>query len=248
MIRQEPAIQHACSICHAEGVRLTKHLDGYVCEDCSEMTRDGADATSRALRLQQSANSAEVTQRTGGHSWLSPEALEYKAASNALMAQETLCEEGLQIKQGSGGEAVNPKTAGLVNTLNDPTIAAIEASNHRTDLLTSLGNDIAAMALDASDTITAGNSLEKMLAHQMAALHEACMQMFRRANLAEDSATAVKCMAAAVKAAAAYQGALATLEKIRGDKRQHIVVQHVNVNAGGQAVVGSVSGRGGCSS
>ena len=245
MSRYEPAAQHACSICHAEGVRLTKHLDGYVCEACSEKTREGADSTSRALRLQQSANSAELLQRTGGHSWLSSDALEYKATSNALMAQEILGAEGRELTLGSGGEAINPKTADLINTLNDPGIAAMEASNHRTDLLTSLGNDIAAMALDAADTINAGNSLEKMLAHQMAALHQASMQMFRRANLAEDSAIAVKCMAAAVKAAAAYQGALTTLEKIRDEKRQHIVVQHVNINAGGQAVVGTVETRGG---
>jgi len=236
--------QPKCSICH-EASELKEHLGGYVCESCSEKTRLGADTTSHALRLQQASNTAHVQKLTGDETWLTPEELEYKATSNELMAQEILSDVDHDLRFGSGGEVINPKVAGLVNTMNEPSIAAIEASNHRTDLLTSLGNDIAAMALDASDTIGAGNSLEKMLAHQMAALHEAGMQMMRRANLMEDYGAAAKCMGTAIKACTAYQGALATLEKMRSDKRQHIVVQHVNVNAGGQAVVGNVSTRGG---
>ena len=245
MKQHEPYVQPSCSICRRTGPRLTQYLDGYVCDDCGDKTCQGADTTSRALRLQQCANTAKLQQSTGENPWLTPEELEYKAASNELMAQDILSDGHVPVRMGSGLEAANPKVAGLVNTLNDPGIAAIDASNHRTDLLTSLGNDIAAMALDAADTISAGNSLEKMLAHQMAALHEAGMKMFGRANLMEDHAIAAKCLGTAVKACTAYQGALTTLEKIRGDKRQHIVVQHVNVNAGGQAVVGSVSTRGG---
>jgi len=248
MSRHEHHTDRTCIICHGSAAHLTRHLDGYVCEDCAEQTREGSSATSRALRLKQNANTAQLQLLTENHPWESVEELEYKATANALMAQEILCEDGGQIRFGSGGEVVNPKGAGLVNTLNDPTIAAIEASNHRTDLLTALGSDISAMALDAADTIEAGNSLEKMLAHQMAALHEASLQMFRRANLMEDHTLATKCMGAAIKACTAYQNALTTLERVRSDKQQHIVVQHVHVNAGGQAVVGSVSAGGGQSS
>lgn len=245
MSRHKPHTNRICAICHGSAAKLTRHLDGYVCEDCSEKAREGSDATSRALRLQQSANTAALQQLTGDHPWETDAELEYKATANALMAQEILCEDGRQTQFGSGGEVVNPKGAGLVNTLNDPTIAAIEASNHRTDLLTSLGSDIAAMALDAADTICAENSMEKMLAHQMAAMHESSMQMMRRANLMEDHVAAAKCMSIAIKACTAFQGGLITLQKMRGDKSQHIVVQHVHVNAGGQAVVGSVSAGGG---
>jgi hypothetical protein len=245
MKQRKPSATPECSICHSQSAQLMEYLGGHVCETCSEKTRLGVDTTSHALRLQQAANTAQVQQLTGEETSLTSDELEYKAVSNALMAQEILDEEGHGVRLGSGGEVINPKVAGLVNTMNEPGIAAIEASNHRTDLLTSLGNDIAAMALDASDTISAGNSLEKMFAHQMAALHEAGMQMFRRANLMEDHAAAAKAMGVAIKACTAYQGAMVTLDKMRSDKRQHIVVQHVNVNAGGQAVVGSVSTRGG---
>lgn len=213
-------VQYKCSICHSVSVRLTSHLGGYVCESCSEQTRIGADATSQALRQQQCANAALVKQLTGEGTWLTPDEFEYQVTSNAFMAQETLNKRDYDCKLGSGGEVIDSKDAGLINTLNEPRIAAIEASNHRTDLLTALGNDIAAMALDASDSIAVSNSLEKMFVHQMAATHEAGMKMFCRANLMEDYVAATKCMTAAIKACTAYQGAMVKLEKMRSNKRQ----------------------------
>lgn len=248
MKQRKPYVQPSCSICRSTGPRLIQYLDGYVCDDCADKTCHGTDTTSHALRHKQSSNIALQQQLCGSNPWLTTEELEYKGAANHYMAQDLLAGKNTAVQMVSGGESANPKVAGLVNTLNDPGIAAMEASNHRTDLVTSLGNDIAAMALDASDTISARNSLERMLAHQMAALHHAGMKMFGRANLMEDHGLAVKCMGAAVKACTAYQGALTTLEKLRSENRQHIVVQHVNVNAGAQAVVGTVSTRGGSKS
>lgn len=245
MKQPEPYVEPECAICRNTGLRLTQYLDGYICDDCAELTRHGKDTTSQALRLGQSATKAKMQQRKGEHTWLSPEEHEYKATSNELMANEMLSAVNLAARLGSGGEVINPKCAGFVNTLSDPGVAALDASNHRTDLVTSLGNDIAAMALDASDTISASNSLEKMLAHQMAALHQAGMKMFQRANLIEDHGVATKCLSTAIKACTAYQGALTIFQKLRNDNRQHIVVQHVSVNSGGQAVVGSVNTGGG---
>jgi len=43
--------------------------------------------------------------------------------------------------------------------------------------LTEQGADVAAMALDVANTIQAGNSSEKMLAHQLAAMHKVAMEM-----------------------------------------------------------------------
>ena len=43
--------------------------------------------------------------------------------------------------------------------------------------MTEQGADVAAMALDAVNTIQAENSLEKMLAHQLAAAHKATIEM-----------------------------------------------------------------------
>jgi hypothetical protein len=146
---------------------------------------------------------------------------------------------------GSGGEAINHKVGGLIDTLTDPCVATIEASSHRTDLLTMLGNDIAAMALDTAATVQASNSLEKMLAHQLAAIHHASMKMVHRANLMQDPVNAARTMNAAMRGFATYQGGLSALQLLRGSQEQRILVQHVNVSAGGQAVVGNVNNGGG---
>lgn len=98
MKRPKAKAKRVCSICGTTQGDMTSHFDGHVCETCGENTREGRDPTLPALRLQQSANRSEVPQRAGGHSWLPPDALEYKAASNALMAQETLREDGLPNK------------------------------------------------------------------------------------------------------------------------------------------------------
>jgi hypothetical protein len=83
-----------------------------------------------------------------------------------------------------------------------------------------------------------------MLAHQMAAIHDAGMRMVHRANLIQDPSLAAKTLNCAMKGFSAYQGAVGALRQLRGNQQQHIVVQHVNVGAGGQAMVGTVNARG----
>ena len=61
------------------------------------------------------------------------------------------------------GEAV-PRQAGkfLFDTLTVPDLAAAEASFERSRLLTEQGPDVAAMGIDAANTIQAGNSLSRL--------------------------------------------------------------------------------------
>lgn len=233
-----------CSICGVTQGELTSYLDGHVCETCCENTREGRDGTTHALKLKQTADRLQIEQLQGQTGHQSAEAVEYAIAAGQLMAGELLG-ASTPVQIGSGGEVIKPEAAGMINTLSQPSIAAVDASNHRTDLLTMLGSDIAAMALDAADTIEAGNSLEKMLAHQMAAIHHASMQMVYRANLIQDPALAAKTLNSAMKGFSAYQGGIGALRQLRGNQQQHIVVQHVNVSAGGQAMVGTVNTRGG---
>lgn len=237
-----------CSICESSHGTLIECDGGSVCDSCADKTREGRDNTSRALKARRQRDQLQCDLLSGqGAVRLSQEDQQYVLASATLMTDD-LVVAAAPIKLGSGGEAIDQKHGGLVNTLTEPTVAALEASNHRTELLTQLGTDIAAMALDAADTICAGNSLEKMLAHQMAGLHQASMKMLHRANLMQDADHSVKYVNVAIKASTAYQGAMTTLARVRDDKRQHILVQHVNVGAGGQAVVGSVTTGGGQSS
>lgn len=245
MKRADTTREHTCSICGNSCGGISHLESAQVCEPCAEVTREGRDNTSRSLKAKRRRDQLQCDVLTGQREvHLSLEEQEYNLASGTLMSDD-LDAMLPGIKLVSGGEAINQKHAGMVNTLTEPTVAALEASSHRTELLTQLGTDIAAMALDAADTISANNSLEKMLAHQMAGLHQASMKMLHRANLMQDTDHSVKYMNAAIKASTAYQGAMTTLHRVRDDKRQHILVQHVNVGAGGQAVVGTVNTGGG---
>ena len=60
------------------------------------------------------------------------------------------------------------------------------------------------MALDAANSIQAGNSLENMLAHQLAATHKEVMQQLGRVKYDYDSATDVKRLNAVSRCMAAY--------------------------------------------
>jgi hypothetical protein len=63
----------------------------------------------------------------------------------------------------------------LHDTLTVPDLASVEASFERTRLLIQQGPGVAAMAVDASTSIQAKNTLEKMMVHQLAAVHRAVM-------------------------------------------------------------------------
>lgn len=240
----QPRLRYACSLCGISNHQVSNCDDGYVCEKCSERTRDGRDATSRGLKHRQRSNALRLDQIQGSESGLSPDELNYQIAARELMAVAEI-DACVPAPIGTGGEVIPSAHGGLIDTLTTPSVAAIEASNLRTELLTSLGNDIAAMALDTSDTIQAANSLEKMLAHQLASLHHAGMRMVHRANLQQDPVLASRTLGAAVKAFSTFQGGVAAIRQLRGVEKQHIVVQHVNVGQGGQAVVGTVNTGGG---
>jgi hypothetical protein len=239
----QPQKIRSCLICEASSPEMTPCADGFVCESCAEITREGKDATSRALKLNKKVKQLERDLELGRVAEMELSDVQYAIEAGRLMIQETILEKP-RTALVSGGEALNPKISGLSNTLAEPSVAAVDASNHRTDLLTMMGNEIAALALDAAQSINAENSLEKMLAHQMAAIHHASMHMVRRANLINDNDLAAKTFNAAMKGFSAYQGAVGALRQLRGNQHQHIVVQHVNVGAGGQALVGSVSTKG----
>ena len=73
------------------------------------------------------------------------------------------------VKQ-SNGEAVPPSAEKFIHdVLTIPDLASVQASLDRNRLLLQSGTDVAAMALDAALSIQASNSLEKMLAHHLAA-------------------------------------------------------------------------------
>lgn len=129
---------------------------------------------------------------------------------------------------------------------------AEDASVDRADLLSQQNVDALALGIDAAESVQAANSIEKMLAHQMAIAHHAAMRMADRAmsyehNKRGDQTEAVRCLNAAARLMSVFQDGALTLQKLRTGGSQTVTVQHVTVGQGGQAVIGNVQPGGAAS-
>ena len=131
----------------------------------------------------------------------------------------------------------------VLNTLEkNPSMINVESSAKRTDLLLDAG--VLPTALDAAESIEAKNSLERMLAHQMALCHDAAFKAISQARGKEDTVEQVRLLNAGARFMETFQKGMLTLHKVRTGGKQTVIVQHVHVTEGGQAVVaGSVGGR-----
>ena len=85
-----------------------------------------------------------------------------------------------------------------------------------------------------------------MLAAQMAAIHMATMTFARRLNHVETIPQQDSVERALNKLARTFATQLEALKRYRTGGTQKVTVEHVTVNAGGQAIVGNVAhgGRG----
>ena len=167
-----------------------------------------------------------------------------------------------RLRPGNGGEMIAAtrevmgSKPGIVDTVRTrPDMLAATASLNRLDLAADAG--VLTQAADAAETIQAGNSLEKMLAHQMAVAHRLAMRFATQADEELRSYTASKHESRAIEAArlgatvaklmAAFQGAMLTLDRVRrgGQQTVNVVHQHVQVTDGAQAVVAGAISSGG---
>ena len=131
------------------------------------------------------------------------------------------------------------------DVLTTPDLPAVEATLDRNRLLLQDGFDVAAMAVDAALSIQASNSLEKMLAHQLAAAHKQTMELMGVVSCQPNADAQVKRISAAVRCMAIYQQGMLALHKIRHNGQQQITVQYVNVSQGNPAVIGDIERNGG---
>lgn len=101
-------------------------------------------------------------------------------------------------------------------------------------------------ALALMDELKPSDGPEAMLAAQMVAVHYAAMQCFSRAMLEDQSLVGRELnLKHGGKLSRIYAQQVEALDKHRRKGQQTVVVEHVHVNDGGQAIVGSVSaGRG----
>jgi len=88
------------------------------------------------------------------------------------------------------------------------------------------------------------DELEAMLATQMGAIHAATMMLARRLNHVETIPQQDAAERALNKLARTYTTQMDALKRYRTGGQQKVTVEHVTVNAGGQAIVGAVSSGG----
>ena len=90
------------------------------------------------------------------------------------------------------------------------------------------------------------DELEAMLAVQMGAIHQATMMMARRLNHVDTIPQQDAAERALNKLARTYAMQMEAFKRYRTGGQQKVTVEHVTVNAGGQAIVGAVAhgGRG----
>jgi len=235
-----------CGVCGQHEDRLSSCEGGYICPECLALGRKGRDTTTRAARATKISMTEKATANMhrewgdeAGAESHEAGAAEYGEKAEALFQVTTLP------KQMVGGEAIPERPMRIVNTLKAPDVANLDASAHRLQLLDLLGTDCAAMALDAADSIQAGNSLEKMLAHQLAVAHKTALEITGKAIFEQNVGDRARLLNLAVRMMETFQKGLLTLQRIRSNGEQRIVIQYVNVSDGGQAIVGTVNPGGG---
>ena len=145
-------------------------------------------------------------------------------------------------KQDLSGSASPWLTCNLANQ-----VLRLPWRGSREDSDTKLLHDQAMLAAMAG--IAPRDPVEGLLAAQMVAVHEASMECFRRAALPEQIFAGRELgLKYGDKLARTYAALVETLDRHRGKGQQVVRVEHVTVQAGGQAIVGTVTqgGGGGC--
>ena len=167
------------------------------------------------------------------------------------------------VRPGNGGELVVPtkeawaSIPGVLCTVQEsPDMLSATASRERLELT---GNALE-MAVDAAASIQAKNSLERMLAHEMASAHrlgmlfaEQAASLLERARPQhafgpinqQHSVEAARMANAAARMMGAFQDAFLALDRVRrgGKQTVKVVHQHVVVGPGGQAVVAAEASK-----
>jgi hypothetical protein len=205
-------------------------------------------------------NASECRAFSGRLKGMPPVAAQEKAArldaeADSILDITTHADKPTMI--GAGGEVAGTSVASsaYVDTLLQcPDMVAVDASRQRLALVEKAGG--LALALDAAETIQAANSLEKMVAHQIAVAHIAAVetQVEALALLREFANSdrryailtteAARLMNSSARMMDVSQRGMITMNRLRNSGRQTMVVQHVHVSDGGQAVVaGQVKGR-----
>ncbi len=131
---------------------------------------------------------------------------------------------------------------------SDPEVAArlarqvISVLSLPTDLGEEEKKERVGSALSLMKQIEPQNELEGLLASQMIGVHETVMECLQQSRLpAQTPAGRDTNLKHAVKFMGLFTKQLEALERLRGKGQQKMTVERVNVESGGQAIVGNVT-------
>ena len=125
--------------------------------------------------------------------------------------------------------------AGILVSQLASTVLSTQPDSMKTDALNSM--------LAAVKAIEPRDEIEAMLAAQMAAIHNATMQMASRLATVNGLQQAESAERGLNKLARTFTLQVEALKRLRSGGEQKVRVEHVHVHEGGQAIVGNVEGR-----
>jgi hypothetical protein len=134
------------------------------------------------------------------------------------------------LKTGLGGEIIPPTClgmSGLESALKTPDLLNAEATIERANLADKA--NVLDSAIEVAESVSAKNSIEQMLCHQMAAAHRHSMRLLGESEAEKDPQWSIKKAALAARLMDAYARGALTLQRLRSGPSQNIVVQQVQV-------------------
>ena len=146
-------------------------------------------------------------------------------AQALLMPQEPL-------QTGLGGEIIPPAAhalPGLESVLKEPDLLNLGASEHRAQLLEQ--NKVLELGIETAQDAQAEGSIQKMISHQMAALHSRAMTMLAESESSKIPEISIMKARAASRMVDAFSRCALTLQRLQTGGGQTIQVQYMQVNA-----------------
>ena len=135
------------------------------------------------------------------------------------------------LQTGLGGEIIPPAErglSGLESVLKEPDLLNLGASEQRAQLLEQTG--VLELGIETAQDARADGSVQKMITHQMAALHSRAMTMLAESEIAKIPEISIMKARAAARMVDAFSRCALTLQRLQTGGGQTIQVQYMQVN------------------
>ena len=144
-------------------------------------------------------------------------------------------------------EALGTPDSGLQNYFITQAVYTFRACNSSKDLSDNELSEFVNHSLAILQGIVPQDEIEGMLAIQMIGVHNLAMETMRRAMIVGQTPIGKQeNINQATKLLRTFTAQMEALKKYRTGGQQKVTVEHVNVNKGGQAIVGNVTTGRGC--